>query len=241
MSVMVQVVIHAEDIATADGGAPPAQEASIMGDEALNEAGAGAPIGATEVLGHEGVVWPQVERAVADRCHDAVSVDLPGTDHLRSIVEVEAGISCVVRQVRHEKDDWPAKQRGLEDRRRVVGDQDVGRQEDVVHVLGGVDDEVEAGAVDERWVQVGMALQHEDVARREGRAHAGGIERRRGNLADAAAPEGGRVGDHAAVAEVGIRLEHPEPGGSHGRFIEEQVGQRGAGREDSIDGRPKRA
>ena len=64
---------------------------------------------------------------LADRVDHAVGVDDLRPDHLGPVVEVQPGVGLVLGQVRDEQDERAAQQRVLEDRRRVVGDEDVGR------------------------------------------------------------------------------------------------------------------
>ena len=89
-------------------------------------------------------------RARTPRAPSVVSKIGPG--HARPEVDVEAALALVGVRIRGEERHRPAEQRVLEDRARVVGDEQVGDEHELVHVgpVGDVDREGREIRVDRR-------------------------------------------------------------------------------------------
>ena len=158
-------------------------------------------------------------------------------DEVRPRIDVQARVALVGLEIGREQHERPAQERPLVDRGRVVGDEDVRGREGLVHLERPVDDDVEARRRDAARVEVRVALEGEDVRRREGGPKRDRVEGRRSPLGAAAAPERRRVQDDAALAQPRVARQHPLARRGDGRRVEEEVRPGHAQRQDPLDRR----
>src|SRR6185503_20179795 len=78
-------------------------------EEVVDEPSAGAATRRAELPLDERRVARQVELSRRDRVDDPVGIDHLGADHLGPVVEVEAGIDLLRREIADEQDDRPAE------------------------------------------------------------------------------------------------------------------------------------
>ena len=167
----------------------------------------------------ERVVAGTVEPTLEDGGRRGIGVDDLRADHLGREVETDARVAGVVGEVARQQHDRSSQERELEDRRRVVGDQDVGQCEHVVDLIAGIEDDVVAIRRDRRRIHVRMDLEHERVIGRQLRAKAGGVERGGRRLLAASTAQRRGVeddlptGQHRMRGEESLGAPPPSPPG----------------------------
>ena len=171
-----------------------------------------------------------------DRLDRARRVDDLRSDHLRPEVEVESRIGLVGWQVADQQHERPVEQGPLEDRRRVIGDQDVGGSEELVHLGRRVDHDVEPRDRHPRGVHVGVGLQDDGVIRRQSLAKRHRIELHCRSPVTAAASERGSEGHDRSTAQSGVGGEDAFSSCCQRHWVMEEVGARRTERQHPFDG-----